>query len=170
MYPALVYLFTFFLIAATLPSFPDLSAKDLRLKDLRQVLTRQLDGADVPVPGEQTQNATSTEGAGNGTNPQPGVVPPNPGDSTDNVNCKDVTTGRSNKCWKELGLDGWVEDWMNEHPCNQGEPFASCFLRIEDFAGLDCTGIKISACVAPSGHFKTQPELFYVVYNIYCKH
>ncbi|KAL2038857.1 hypothetical protein N7G274_008379 [Stereocaulon virgatum] len=44
----------------------------------------------------------------------------------------------------------------------------SCFLRLEGFPGLDCTGIKISACTAPQCvNLLHEPAVFYVAYNIY---
>ena len=125
----------------------------------------------VSAPGRQTQNATSTAGEGNGTDPDPGVIT-NPAATpmTNVVNCTDVTTGRDNKCWEELKLTKWVEDWVDTNACYAGEAFASCFLRKEGFPGLDCTGIKINACTAPQGdHVLKQPEVFYVAYNIYGK-
>ena len=125
----------------------------------------------VSAPGQQTQNATSTAGEGNGTNPDPGVIT-NPAATpiTNVVNCTDVTSGRDNKCWEELKLTKWVEDWVDTNRCYAGEAFASCFLRKEGFPGLDCTGIKIDACTAPQGdNVLKQPEVFYVAYNIYGK-
>ena len=125
----------------------------------------------VSAPGQQTQNATSTAGEGNGTDPEPGVIT-NPAATpmTNVVNCTDVTTGRDNKCWEELKLTKWVEDWVDTNACYAGEAFASCFLRKEGFPGLDCTGVKIDACTAPQGdNVLKQPEVFYVAYNIYGK-
>ena len=125
----------------------------------------------VSTPGQQTQNATSTAGSGNGTNPDPGVIT-NPGATpiSNEVNCTDPTTGRDNKCWEELHLSQWVEDWVDTNACYAGEAFASCFLRKEGFPGLDCTGIKIDACTAPQGeNVLKEPEVFYVAYNIYGK-
>lgn len=123
----------------------------------------------VPVPGQQTQNMTSTAGAG--TDPNPGVITNSPTTTaTDEVDCKNITTGRDDKCWVELSLTEWVEDWVDDNTCHTEEPFASCFLRLEGFPGLDCTGIKISACTSPQGdNLLTEPEVFYVAYNIYGK-
>ena len=139
----------------------------------RQPATIQEQGNinSVSSPGQQTQNATSTAGEGNGTDPDPGVIT-NPAATpmSDEVNCTDVTTGRDNKCWGELKLTKWVEDWVNTNACHAGEPFASCFLRKEGFPGLDCTGIKIDACTSPQGeNVLKEPEVFYVAYNIYGK-
>ena len=123
----------------------------------------------VSAPGQQTQNATSTVGKGNGTDPDPGVIT-NPGATpiSEEVNCSDPTTGRDNKCWEELKLTEWVENWVDNNRCYKGEAFASCFLRKEGFPGLDCTGIKIDACTAPQGeNVLKEPEVFYVAYNIY---
>ncbi len=150
----------------------DLS-KDSRARPKRQPATIQQQGNinAVSAPGQQTQNATSTAGKGNGTDPDPGVIT-NPGVTpiSNAVNCSDPTTGRDNKCWQELNLTKWVEDWVNTNACYQGEAFASCFLRKEGFPGLDCTGIKIDACTSPQGdNVLTKPEVFYVAYNIYGK-
>ena len=126
----------------------------------------------VSAPGQQTQNATSTAGKGNGTDPDPGVIT-NPGATpiSEEVNCSDPTTGRDNKCWEQLKLTEWVENWVDDNRCYHGEAFASCFLRKEGFPGLDCTGIKIDACTAPQGdNVLKEPEVFYVAYNIYGKY
>ena len=125
----------------------------------------------VSAPGQQTQNATSTAGTENGTDPDPGVIT-NPAVTpiSEEVNCTDPTTGRDNKCWEELKLTAWLEDWVNSNACYEDEAFASCFLRKEGFPGLDCTGIKLDACTAPQGeNVLKEPEVFYVAYNIYGK-
>lgn len=151
----------------------DISPQDSSPQRKRQPATTQEQGSinSVSTPGEQTQNVTSTTGAGNGTDPDPGVIT-NSGTTpiTDEVNCTDVSTGRDNKCWTELKLTQWVEDWVDTNACYTGEAFASCFLRKEGFPGLDCTGIKIDACTSPQGDSLLQePEVFYVAYNIYGK-
>ncbi len=126
-------------------------------------------GISVPVPGEQSQNSTGTAGAGDGAPNEPGMITNSPA-TDDAVDCRNLTTGRDNKCWDELKLTMWVEDWVDTNKCHADEPFASCFLRKEGFPGLDCTGIKISACTAPQGdNLLKQPEVFYVAYNIYGK-
>ena len=149
----------------------DVSFKDLLAIRKREPATVQEQGSinTVSTPGQQTQNATSTAGKGNGTDPDPGVIT-NPGVTpvTNEVNCTDPTTGRDNKCWEELQLTQWVKDWVDKNPCYTGEAFASCFLRKEGFPGLDCTGIKIDACTSPQGeNVLKEPEVFYVAYNIY---
>ena len=126
----------------------------------------------VPLPVQQTQNTTSTAGAGDGTNPDAGFIT-NPISAAtpivQEVDCRNPSTGRANKCWEELKLTQWVEDWVNDNSCYPNEPFASCFLRKEGFPGLDCTGIRPSACTAPQGdNVLTKPEVFNVAYNIYC--
>ena len=124
-------------------------------------------GGPVPVVGQQTQNITSTADTGTSSNPQPGLVT-NPSDTSNEVDCKNITTGRDNKCWAELGLSNWVNEWVADNACHTDEPFASCFLRTEGFPGLDCTGIKPSACTSPQGdNLLKEPEVFYVAYNIY---
>ena len=159
------------LAAAALPGrYTDL-LKDSLSQRKRQPATTQEQGSidSVSTPGQQTQNVTSTAGEGNGTDPDPGVIT-NPAATpiTDEVNCTDVTTGRDNKCWAELKLTQWVEDWVDTNACYTGEAFASCFLRREGFPGLDCTGIKIDTCTSPQGdNVLKEPEVFYVAYNIY---
>ena len=138
-------------------------ADDVRLK--RQPSTPQSQGSlySVPAPGSQSQDPSITSG----TSSEPGLVANSPA-TNQGVNCSDLRTGRDNKCWEELQLTQWVEDWVDGHICYADEAFASCFLRIEGFPGLDCTGIKISACTAPQGdNLMHEPEVFYVAYNIY---
>ena len=156
----------------TLPKLSaDISIKDPSPQRKRQPATTQEQSSinSVSTPGQQTQNATSTAGDGNGTDPDPGVIT-NPAATpiSAEVNCTDVTTGRDNKCWGELKLTQWVEDWVDTNACYTGEAFASCFLRKEGFPGLDCTGIKIDTCTSPQGDtLLKKPEVFYVAYNIY---
>lgn len=150
---------------------PGLTAEDQPAHYKRQPSTPQAQGTidTVPTPGQQTQDVTSTAGAGSGAQNEPGVITNSP--PTDNeVDCWNITTGRDNKCWGQLGLTAWMEDWVDKTPCHPNEAFASCFLRIEGFPGLDCTGIKIDACTAPqSDNLLKEPEVFYVAYNIYGK-
>ena len=131
-----------------LPRQPtDISLKDSSPQRKREPATTQEQGSinSVSTPGQQTQNATSTAGDGNSEDPNPGVIT-NPAATpvSAEVNCTDVTTGRDNKCWAELNLTRWVEDWIDTNACYTGEAFASCFLRKEGFPGLDCTGIKVN--------------------------
>ena len=124
-------------------------------------------GMSVPVPGQQSQNITSTAGAGDEATNAPGMITNSPV-VNDEVDCKNITTGRDNRCWAELGLTAWVNEWVDANACHTDEPFASCFLRLEGFPGLDCTGIKIDACTSPQGeNLLEEPEVFYVAYNIY---
>ena len=122
----------------------------------------------IPTTPSQTQNITSTEGAGNGTSPETGFIPNSP--ITDGgINCTNLLTGRDNKCWDQLNLTDWVENWLFTHWCHENEGFASCFLREEGFPGLDCTGIRPGSCIAPTSQdLLDKPHLFYVVYNIFC--
>ena len=124
---------------------------------------------NLATPGQQTQSITSTSGAGNGTDPGPEDITKGwPVDLSDGVDCDNVTTGRDNKCWVQLNLTQWVQEWLEDNSCHPDEPFASCFLRLEGFPGLDCTGIKINACTAPQGdNMLNKPQVFYVAYNIY---
>ena len=120
----------------------------------------------VPVPGQQTQNINTTVG----TEDTPGMITNSPA-TNDEVDCRNIQTGRDNKCWDELDLTKFVEDWVIKNSCHTDEPFASCFLRKEGFPGLDCTGVKISSCTAPQGDdLSKDPEVFYVAYNIYGKY
>ena len=124
---------------------------------------------NLATPGQQTQSITSTSGAGNGTDSSPeGILKDSPVDLSDGIDCNNITTGRDNKCWVQLNLTQWVQEWLEDNTCHPNEPFASCFLRLEGFPGLDCTGIKISACTAPQGdNLLKKPQVFYVAYNIY---
>ena len=124
---------------------------------------------NLATPGQQTQGITSTSGAGNGTDPSPGVYNnSSPTVLSDGIDCNNITTGRDNKCWAQLNLTQWVQEWLEDNTCHPNEPFASCFLRLEGFPGLDCTGIKISACTSPQGdNILEKPQVFYVAYNIY---
>lgn len=155
-------------------SSTDLSLKVTSSQRKRQPATPQEQGSinSVSTPGQQTQNVTSTAGEGNGTDPDPGVITNAAATPiSDEVNCTDVTTGRDNKCWGELKLTQWVQDWVDTNACYTGEAFASCFLRKEGFPGLDCTGIRIDTCTSPQGdNVLQEPEVFYVAYNIYGKY
>ena len=127
--------------------------------------------AVVPVPSQQVQNATQTTGAGNNTStdPAPGFIP-NSNVTSPQTGCRNLTTGRDNKCWAELDLTTWVNSWVanNTYACQPSEPFASCFMRLNGFYAWDCTGLKLGTCTPPeSPQFDTNPELFYVTYNIY---
>ena len=167
-----LHIFTVYGLLA-LPEWPtDLLHREVLHKRQPATIQQQGNINVVSAPGQQTQNATSTAGKGNGTDPDPGVIT-NPGATpiSEEVNCSDPTTGRDNKCWEQLKLTEWVENWVDNNRCYQGEAFASCFLRKEGFPGLDCTGIKIDACTAPQGdNVLKEPEVFYVAYNIYGKY
>ena len=126
---------------------------------------------DVPVPSSQVADET-TMGPGNSTsaNADPGFVT-NDNTTIPEADCRNLKTGRDNKCWGELNLTAWVRKWMeaNQDDCYFGEAFASCFTRLEGFYSLDCTGIKGDACSPPQDRdtFDENPELFYVMHNIY---
>lgn len=121
---------------------------------------------DVPQPGLQSQNITTPAGV-NDTHVQPGVI------TTDNTtypesDCRNLRSGRDNKCWDELHLTDWVRAWMTTHQCYPNEPFARCFMRLEDFYALDCTGLKLDACTPPQAErLGVDVEVFYVAFNIY---
>ena len=129
--------------------------------------------AGVPIPSQQVQNATALSGAENNTSlgPSAGFIP-NGNETSPSVDCRNLATGHDNKCWNELRLTDWVNSWVasNSMNCTQGEAFASCFLRLNEFYMMDCTGIKLDSCGPPfSQYFKDNPELFYVTYNIHGK-
>ena len=133
------------------------------------------DAAPLADLDNQTQTPDMTHtpvGTGNGTdsgaNPAPGFIPNDPTVKI-GVNCSDLYTGRDNKCWVELNLSQWVQIWVTSHRvyCSSDEAFASCFLRLEGFWGLDCTGIKIESCGEPQPPAGVSPEVFYVAYNIH---
>ncbi|KAL9600491.1 MAG: hypothetical protein Q9219_003142 [cf. Caloplaca sp. 3 TL-2023] len=135
-------------------------------------ITKRMDGtvsavlaADIPTATQQSQDITSTEGM-IGTHPQPGVIP-NLSITREEVNCTDLSTGRDNKCWQELQLTNWVEDWIVGNTCYEDEAFASCFLRKVGYPELDCTGIKLATCTPPPLKPDMDPRVFYVAYNIY---
>lgn len=121
--------------------------------------------ADIPTASQQTQDITKTDGL-NGTNPQPGVIP-NLSTTRDEVNCSDLSTGRDNKCWQELQLTTWLENWIVGNTCYQDESFASCFLRKVGYPELDCTGIKLDTCTPPPMKPDMDPRIFYVAFNFY---
>lgn len=124
---------------------------------------------NVPAPGLQSQDVNSKASIGNATDPKPGFMTNGAtAIASDGIDCHNVTTGRDNRCWADLDLSQWTARWVENNSCHTDEPFASCFLRLEGFPGLDCTGIKISACTAPqSDNVLHEPEVFYVAYNIY---
>ena len=127
--------------------------------------------AVVPIPSQQVQNATATTGAGNSSslNPAPGFIP-NDNTTSTQTGCRNLTTGRDNKCWAELDLTAWVNSWVtnNSYACELNEPFTTCFMRLNNFYSWDCSGINLASCTPPvSPEFADNPELFYVTYNIY---
>ncbi|KAL9030602.1 MAG: hypothetical protein Q9196_001308 [Gyalolechia fulgens] len=121
--------------------------------------------ANIPTAEQQTQDITKTDGM-NGTDPEPGVIP-NLSITREEVNCSDLSTGRDNKCWQELQLTTWVENWIAANTCYQDESFASCFLRKVGYPELDCTGIKLATCTPPPLKPDMDSRVFYVAYNFY---
>ncbi len=132
--------------------------------------------AGVRGQASQTQNYTTTEGSaggtGNGTTANsPGFIGQPSGLDGSQVDCTNLTTGRANKCWAELKLTQWVINWANDNKCYESEGFSTCFLRLNNFWGLDCSQIAPNACVPPQNpNLAVQPEVFYVAYNIYGTH
>lgn len=132
--------------------------------------------AGIGGQASQTQNTTATDGStggtGNGTTANsPGFIS-QPGDlNDDQVVCTNLTTGRANKCWNELKLTQWVINWANDNKCYESEGFSTCFLRLNGFWGTDCSQVAPNACVPPQNPIlATEPEVFYVAYNIYGTH
>ncbi|KAL8927078.1 MAG: hypothetical protein Q9208_002624 [Pyrenodesmia sp. 3 TL-2023] len=117
--------------------------------------------ADIPTTSQQSQDITSTEGRN-----ETGVIP-NLSVSYEGVNCSDLSTGRHNKCWEELQLTTWVQNWIAGNTCHENEPFASCFLRKVGYPELDCTGIKLATCTPPPIKEGMDSRVFYVAYNFY---
>ncbi|KAL8626777.1 hypothetical protein Q9189_007524 [Teloschistes chrysophthalmus] len=118
---------------------------------------------DGPTDGTQDQEMYSSAGT-NGT--EPGFIP-HLSITREEVNCSDLSTGRDNKCWDELQLTTWVENWIVGHTCYQDEGFSSCFLRQVGYPELDCTGIKLATCTPPPTKGDGDTRIFYVAYNIY---
>lgn len=118
---------------------------------------------DRPTDGTQDQEMYSSVGT-NGT--EPGFIP-HLSITREEVNCSDLSTGRDNKCWNELQLTTWVENWIVGHTCYPGEGFSSCFLRQVGYPELDCTGIKLATCTPPPTKGDGDTRVFYVAYNIY---
>lgn len=123
---------------------------------------------DTPTGTQQSQDMYSDAGT-NGTTPQPGFIP-NLSITREEVNCSDLSTGRDNKCWDELQLTTWVENWIVGNTCYQGEGFSSCFLRKIGYPELDCTGIKLATCTPPPVKDNMDTRVFYVAFNIYGTH
>lgn len=118
--------------------------------------------ADIPTATQQSQDITlNRDGEG-----QAGVIP-NLNITREEVDCLNLSSGRDNKCWEELQLTTWVENWIVGHTCYQSEGFSSCFLRQAGWPELDCTGIKIPACTPPPVKDNQDPRVWYVAYNIY---
>ncbi len=133
--------------------------------------------ANISVAPPQTQNTLNTSNlntSNSNTNTVNGVAPGLIGNTGSvnyqQINCSDVTTGRSNKCWNILGLTEYVQTWQKSSSCYEGEGFSGCFLRQNGFPSLDCHAISVSACPAPQSDIVNQdPRTFYVAYNIYGK-
>lgn len=126
----------------------------------RPELSPRMDG---PTDGTRNQDMYSSAGT-NGS--EPGFIP-HLSITREEVNCSDLSTGRDNKCWNELQLTTWVENWIVGHTCYQDEGFSSCFLRQVGYPELDCTGIKLATCTPPASKDGGDTRIFYVAYNIY---
>ncbi|KAL8801206.1 MAG: hypothetical protein Q9200_007016 [Gallowayella weberi] len=118
--------------------------------------------AKIPTASQQSQDITLNR---NGQE-QAGVIP-NLNITRTEVDCLNLSTGRDNKCWEELQLSTWVQNWILGHTCYESEGFSSCFLRQVGWPELDCTGIKIPACTPPPVKDGQDPRVWYVAYNIY---
>ncbi|KAI4159470.1 MAG: hypothetical protein LQ342_006549 [Letrouitia transgressa] len=141
------------------------------------VLVKRQGGVPVPTSQPQNENLTSTEGATpinssvnqtiNG--PAPGFIPPEVNPDEDQVDCHDTATGPATKCWDELNLTSWVQDWLDSHYCHEHEGFSDCFLRQNGFQGMDCSGVKLDTCTVPQNQevASKHPEQWYVAYTIF---
>ena len=85
------------------------------------------------------------------------------------VDCRNTQTGVDPSCWFELNMTNWVRHWYETHTCNPGEGFSDCFLRSQGMPAADCTVINLQSCgVDITDQVPTsEPEIFYVLYNIY---
>ncbi|KAI9842485.1 MAG: hypothetical protein M1838_003100 [Thelocarpon superellum] len=83
------------------------------------------------------------------------------------VNCHDVSTGVDAGCWAQLNMSSWVLDWYNSHTCHPTEPFSTCFLRLNHAPDVDCTVINSQSCGATISDNIDNPQVFYVLHNIY---
>ena len=139
----------------------EIAAKGSLLETRMDGVTSAVLEADIPPTPQQSQDITTTEGQG-----QSGVIP-HLSITREEVNCTNLSTGRDNKCWKELGLTDWVADWIFWNTCYEKEPLSSCFLRKNGYPELDCTGIKLDTCTPPPVKDGMDPRVFYVAYNFY---
>ncbi|KAL9610928.1 MAG: hypothetical protein Q9167_004406 [Letrouitia subvulpina] len=140
-------------------------------------LVKRQGGVPVPTSQPQNENLTSTEGATpiNSTvnqtiiGPAPGFIPPEVNPDEDQVDCHDTATGPAKKCWDELNLTSWVQDWLDSHYCHEHEGFSDCFLRQNGFQGMDCSGVKLDTCTVPQNEevASKHPEQWYVAYTIF---
>ena len=141
--------------------------KDLtrRQQDDLSSQTSQLH-SPVQIPGQQTQNHTDASGA-NTTTIEAGVIPPD-NTTLPQTDCRTLRSGLDNKCWEELQLSTWITNWVATHSCYSNEPFSRCFLRTEGWPMLDCTGLKLVACVPPQIDLQgVTAEAYYVAWNIF---
>ena len=134
--------------ATPLPSDRGLPNWDLTERQLDDVAgSARGNAAGIDGQPTQTQNTTSTAGSTGGA--ENGTTANAPGFITlpgyvydDQVDCRNLRTGRANKCWDELQLTQWVMDWTNENKCYQTEPFSTCFFGSTAFGVL----------IAPKSH------------------
>ena len=125
------------------------------------------------VPGSYTkaQNASASTKSdsviNNTTGLTPGLIGSQSNPNSDAVNCSDPLTGRSDDCWAQLGLSKYVSDWVETHECYPREGLARCFYRLNGLGTIDCDSISASSCVPPELPGTSDPQLYYVAYNIY---
>ena len=108
-------------------------------------------------------------------------------------NCTDLKAPFDSRCWRELGLSGFLMDpttgWNHtvrmcsdvesaenndgSDCCKQGEPWTTCFLRLaHGTPGQDCSQINSQFCsyqsdLDPSLDISVKPEIQYIMKNIY---
>ena len=115
--------------------------------------------------------ANNSGAAGNNTDGQaPGVIGVAGNPNSRYVDCMDTSTGFSEKCWNELNLTDYVNDWLRHATCFASEGFASCFLRQNKLQTIHCIQISTTACSPPqSPSLIDDPKALYVAYNIWGK-
>ena len=88
-------------------------------------------------------------------------------------------------CWNTLRINDFLRKWVQDHKCgtivtrdatgdccDEKEPWANCFIRIEKGKrGYDCTGINPQKCAWDDQQLdrtsENAPKISYVLYGIY---
>lgn len=113
------------------------------------------------------------------TTDEAGVLPVPEQSGADSIaNCLDpFGTTLAKKCWTELNLTNFVQEWVSIHPCDptEGAMFGKCFLNQVGFVTTDCSYIGLNSCIPPTSLSEKLPDpvtkvkAFYVAYNIHGK-